>query len=171
MGKLMLYGAGRACQIASSKGTDSGVTYATIHAYKDTSGNTYNTIGNSSGSNYSGTTCNNIQYLKDLTGHISADTLADFTLDDYNANALSDIGYTRTMATNTNGVIYTITATNNGASAVTVGSIKFAKNVYYKSNSSNVCSCLIAGYFLDTPVTIEAGATKTFAVNIDCWNY
>ena len=174
MGKLMLYGAGRACQIITCKDNDSGVVYMTVPTFKDTSGTDRNTISKTTSSSYVSNFKENASLFMNLTGYISTDTIDDFTLDTsktkaYQTNAIADISYTRSSAVSTNGRTYTITATNDGASAVSVSSIKFTKTVWYNNNTSS--TCLTVGYFLDTPVTIEAGATKTFAVNIDCWNY
>lgn len=170
MGKLMLYGAGRACQSLACLSPGSNGTNVT--AFKDKDGNSRNALAYGTGTN--STQYNkNTGYFRDLTGYISADTIEDFDLTDYTTNAIANVSSSSSSAqSGTNGRIYTITATNNNTEAIIVASIKFTKTIaYFYSNSFGDCTALICGYFLDTPVTIEAGATKTFAVNIDCWNY
>lgn len=167
MGKLMLYSAGRAMLSQCCHATSD--AYGDTPTYKTLDGQSYSKLG------YAKTAAQAVKvygFCQSLTGYVSADTVEDFSLDHYTTRELANISYSRTEAGNVNGRAYTITATNNNASAVTVGSIKFTKTINYAtSGAAGDKVALISGYFLDTPVTIEAGATKTFAVNIDCWNY
>lgn len=180
MGKLLLYGAGRAIQ-SYACGLPSTTGGYQTNSYKDTSGNSYSSIwiwiksyNTSSATNTANKVIEQLKWLDGLTGACSADTEADFDLVDYTTNAIADVSVSQSNLATVNGRIYTVTATNNGASDVSVGSIKFTKGIYApagETDSPTAQTCLICGYFLDNPVTLGVGETKTFAVNFDCWNY
>lgn len=177
MGKIMLYKAGRMCQSLSviTPASTNSRFYIDTNSYKATDGTTLTGIICTTYANatVAVSTVNNMSLFRSITGYVSPDTVSDFDASDYTTNEISNISYTRTESVSKNGRILNISATNNGASAVSVGSIKFTKSLVVRDTDGHDgnYTCLICGYFLDTPVTIEAGATKTFAVNIDCWNY
>ena len=175
MSKIILYNAGRVAQSLTTTNQNNGNSAQPISTanFKDTSNTSHTTLFFSEYTTTLGvSSLLNISLFNDITGYVSADELADFNVSDYTTNEISDITYTRAKSLSINGAIYTITATNNGASDVDVGSIKFTKNLYGTSGGPSVpWTCLVFGYFLDNPVTIGVGETKTFAVNFDCINY
>ncbi len=174
MGKILLYRPGRACvagqlNVLDEWGQTGGGRY--VHPYKGITGTeqTYLYIGTSS---YAAECLNNLQLYANLTGYVSADTENDFSLDlsdekSYAIRDVANIGYSRSSSVGRGYRIYTISATNNGSSEVTVNSIKFVKSIMYWGGSSSKMDCLVLGYFLDSPVTIGVGETKTFAINLD----
>lgn len=168
MGKILLYGAGRACQAYSCEPTVQGEGYA-VHPYKTIDGTSSSAVYwyTYSTTNYN-YIMNNMKFYTGLTSYASADTESDFSLDHYTTREISGLSYSRSTSTQTAGRIYTCQVTNNNAEDITVGSIKFTKDVYYQSSGSSKKNCLILGYFFDSPVTIPAGGVKTFVVNFDC---
>ena len=170
MGKIKLYKAGLACQALQTNPSDASVAnFKATHDFKDTSGNTCNGLmWNTTGTNQLINSAKALQYYSDLTGYVSADTETDFSLDHYARREISNITYTRSNTAQTGGRIYTLQITNGNSAEISVGSIKFEKMIFaLKSGSSSSVTCLIFGYFFDTPVTIPAGGTKTFVVNFD----
>ncbi len=163
MGKILLYKAGRAC-LALQSGASS------FHTFKDVNGDdcwglVYDTT-------QPATTLrkivNDLKVYNDLTGYASEDTEEDFSLDHYSTREIANVSYSRTSATSTGGIVYTIQVTNDSSAEISVGSIKFTKTLDTANGGSLATStCLLWGYFLDTPVTIGVGETKTFAINLD----
>ena len=166
MGTIKLYKPGRACQsyLGNTAGSSGNSTLET-HPFKALDGTEYNVLYWST--NAAGYIKNALIY-DSLIGYVSADSENDFSLDHYTTREISNISYSRTSSNQIGGKIYTIQATNNGAEDVTVGSIKFTKEIGSKNNSGmyNI-NCLLMAYFLDSPVTIPAGGVKTFVVNFD----
>ena len=174
MGKLMLYGAGRSLQclhlnldynIANNK--------SSVPSFKTTNGSSYSAIYNfktSSNSNVFDKSKKVLYLFDGWKGSISSDNLENFDVQQYAPNSLSNINYSRSNSVTISNRIYTINATNNNTNSIIVNSIQFTKTLVLWDGGAEQ-TVLVAGYFLDEPVTIEAGKTKTFAVNIDCWNY
>jgi len=169
MGKILLYSAGRACQSFLSN-TGAVNNELTVHPYKDINGAQYTGLYWADNNNVYFV---NASIYNGVTGYISADTEQDFSLDlsdakSYETRDFQNISYSRSSSNQTGGKIYTIQATNNGSEAITVCSLKFRKNIKRKTNSGATdTDCVLWGYFLDAPVTIGVGETKTFAINID----
>lgn len=166
MGKILLYKPGRACQALLAKPTQSGSYSALVHPFKAIDGTEKSALLYYS-NNFSNS-MENIQFYDGLTGYASADTENDFSLNHYTIRDIPGVTYSRTSSAQTGGKVYTIQVTNTGSEAITVGSIKFTKTIHAMAGESQSnLNCVILGYFFDEPVTIEAGTTKTFAVNFD----
>lgn len=185
MGKILLYRAGRAAisLLSTPSGSIGSGGKRNVNTWKDENGDEYSTWYFDTSS--STTNGNIIYYMSifngggstggqstnpDLKGYASADTEEDFSLDHYTTREIANLTYSRNESPQTAGRIITTQVTNNGSEAVTVNSLKFVKKVKaYPSGSSSASdkNALLWGYFLDSPVTIGVGETKTFALNFD----
>lgn len=167
MGKVLLYGAGKAClamQCAPTTETDG---YST-NPFKVLNGTQYNSMYyyTYSTSNYQ-SMMPSFQIYNGLTGYASADTEDDFSLEHYTTREISNVSYVRTATAERGGRVYSIRVTNNNSESVSVGSIKFTKSIACPAKSSTGKDALILGYFFDSAVTINPGESKTFAIEFN----
>ena len=167
MGKILLYPAGRACMSILCNPALYGTNNDRYHTHN------YKIVSGAQKTGVQMDKMDNIQIYSGLTSYASADTEEDFSLDlsnakSYEIRGISNLTYTRGETAQIGGRTLTLQVTNGGADSITVNSLKFSKVVYYSTDSGKGSGeALLWGYFLDSPVTIGVGETKTFAINLD----
>lgn len=108
--------------------------------------------------------------MRNLIPVATSDSIGNYDVTDYTAISAANINYTtqRTIQPTSARLTYAITITNNDTSSVTVSCIKFCKrfiSAYRTSDCTATWSnALCYGYFLDNPITLEAGESATLSV-------
>ena len=167
MGKILLYKAGKAVMAYLCAPTTSSLQ-SSVKPFKLLDGTEVDYLFYGTGGGDDGNLVGkNARLFNDCTVYASEDTENDFSLDHYTTREISNLSYSRTSSAQLAGRIYTIQITNNGASSVDVGSLKFTKVLRQTRNANYSAGSLMFGYFFDAPVTIDAGETKTFAINFE----
>ena len=149
-----------------SKVNEFSTTDYPVPTFKDTNGNSFSNIrlyGYTSG--YVSHAVEAMSPYSFITPFATADLLEDYDVEDYEVTSVATItsnSMARTVTGNTVTKTHTLTISNTGSSAVTVGCIKFKRKVIV--GNDNVKQCLVLGYYLDTPLSIGAGETKTLTI-------
>ena len=136
--------------------------------YKQTNGTARTGIGTNRGTSNEDTWRKYNQQLApyfNLTAKATADVLADYDINDYQVVAVGTTTTSKTRQVNSTGAttLYTVTITA-GAEDITVGCIKFTKQVTENAYTSTQYDVLVCGYYLETPITITAGTSQTINV-------
>lgn len=142
----------------------------TVGAYQSVEGTSYSTLNLSRySSDYYAPSVNNLSTYKGYTAYASSEVETNFDIDDYaTPSDFTDLTINKTETITLYGISYILEITNNGSEAVTVNSFKFTKNLY--PSGSQAKTCLMSVVYLDSPVTIAVGATKTVTVNFSFYN-
>ena len=153
-------------------GSTSSTHAPTVPEYKATNGTSYTKLYlgyADSGSALK--SVSNLQPYRLLTAYASAEVETNFDIDEYASpsSELSDLTIVKTETSTTYGNSYILEITNNGSAAATVNSFKFIRTLY--TTGQNVSAeCLMFVVYLDSPLTIAVGATKTVTVNFSFYN-
>ena len=105
-----------------------------------------------------------------LNARATADLLKNYSIEDYSVVTIG----TKTVLNDTANHIYgysdvfTVTVSNTGSESITVGCIRFYKNV--KVHYSLSGDVLVYSYYLDKPLTIEPGDTQSVSVTLKISN-
>ena len=104
-----------------------------------------------------------------MTAVATTDEIDNYNVNDYEIIEACTTTSTYTQTSDYLSVVYTITLNNSTNSDVTVNCIKFKKNSYIGTNGSGTGSAkdvLMCGYYLDAPLTIAAGESKTIVIEM-----
>lgn len=140
-------------------------TNNSVIPYKTTDGNKYQylVVGQSSANDWGGSL---IPY-QSMVPVATADDISNYSLDDYQISAIGTTSYTKiqSIVANSASILYVITITS-GDNDITVKCIKFSKSVMYDRVSSYKKNMLTCGYYLDEPLTIPAGESRTITIEM-----
>lgn len=117
-------------------------------------------------------TMNNMN-LRNLIPVATADEINNYDVNDYLATSVATLNYTtqRIVQSDMCRLVYVITLTNNDTMDKTINCIKFTKR-FVKTYASGNCTAnydnaLCYGYFLDEPVTLAAGESKSLSISFE----
>ena len=171
MGSIKKYQAGLSLEYINfdpnTESTVSSNVQSNVPAYKDVNGNSRTTIALYT-SSFNAKECRrNTTPYSFLKAVASTETLSQYNVSNYALNSVGSADYS--AASSGEAKTITVGVTNNTASSITVGSIKFYKTINWSTNSQPNCTCdvLICAYFFDEPKVLEPNEEFTTAIKFD----
>ena len=148
---------------------DAPMATTTVFNYKDTGGNTKNTVYFGFQGSYGASVQRAARdyTFKDMIPIATNDALNDFAVDDYAITAVGTTTYStnRTLTATTATLTYSVNVANNTGADITINCIKFKKQMANNVGSSQTFYDLLCyGYFLDEPITIPNGDSQSIAI-------
>ena len=142
----------------------------TVPAYKDVSGTTRTTINISNTSSLNlKDAYRNISPYTFLSAVASSDVLENYSVSDYALNVVGTASYSTVKSDTGASKTITVNVSNTTNESITVGCIKFKKNINWQNNnfSDFTCNVLICAYYFDEPKTLQPGESFTTAIKFD----
>lgn len=140
----------------------------TVPTYKDTSGTEHTTLYLGASPSYNDELKSMVHFFQGMTAYATADLSDNYSISDYSAQNIenSSVNIQQIFRLTAYSTGQVVTITNNSEEQKNVNCIKFVKNLYYNYSTTRKSPCLICGYYLDTPLTLAAGESKTITIEM-----